>query len=64
MRVLEEGKLQEHIGRCTNCNAKLAVTRTDIRFGWFSAYIICPICKEKIAINNEDLYRFGYEIEE
>lgn len=62
MRIINPNQ-NEHIGTCS-CGAKLAITGADIKFGWFNAYIICPVCKRKVIINSKDLYRFGYMIEE
>ncbi len=57
MRVINNNQT-EYKAKCPKCDAILAITKADIRMGWFNAYTICPVCKRKSIICDKDLHRF------
>ena len=59
MRIIEKGPLKEYTVNCENCLSKLAYIKSDIKnkiilspYGETGdiAYLICPVCKEKIIL--------------
>jgi len=43
---------------CLKCSAELEFTKEDVSTGEFGcAYVTCPVCGEKVNIENEELYK-------
>lgn len=54
IKVIEYGK---RIVRCDYCESKMQYEKEDVEteqigMNEWRSYIICPVCKEKICVNN------------
>ncbi len=54
IKVIEYGK---RIARCSYCESKMQYEKEDVEteqigMNEWQSYIICPVCKEKICVNN------------
>lgn len=54
IKVIEYGK---RTTRCTCCESKMQYEKEDVKtmqagMNEWQSYIVCPVCKEKIYVNN------------
>ena len=58
IKVIEYGK---RTARCSYCESKLQYEKEDVKtmqtgMNEWQSYIVCPVCEEKIYVNNQAVW--------